>query len=335
MDYYNFIGIDVSKKTLDVAYCCLKRPEVFHYIQIANSKSGFSRLMTWLKKLRVDLGKSFFAMEHTGIYSLPISCFLQGEQLHFALYNPLEIKRSLGLQRGKNDRIDAKRIAYYIFLHRHELKVSRLAGTCLSKLKNFLAFRDRLVKTKTTLQTTLGELKQTDHILDSRFIIEATKEQLYLIKEQIKKTEKKIRETIDSEEDLKMNFKLACTVPGIGLVTAAYFLVHTHNFKAFENGRQFAAYSGIAPYEHSSGSSIRGRARNSPLANKKMKALLANGANSAIFHDNELKGYFWRKVEEGKPKMLVINAVKAKMVQRVFATVKRGSGYVDIKKYAA
>ena len=95
------------------------------------------------------------------------------------------------------------------------------------------------------------------------------------------------------------------------------------------------APGGIAPYEYSSGSSVNGKSQTSRLANKKIKILLANGANSAIVHDKELKQYFWRKVEMGKPKMLVINAVKSKMIHRVFAAIKRGSGFVDIKKYAA
>jgi len=158
------------------------------------------------------------------------------------------------------------------------------------------------------------------------------------IKIHIKEVEKQIKQTIDSDLDLKTNFDLATSVPGIVLITAAYFLVHTHNFTgcrrtAFDNARQFTAYCGIAPYEYSSGSSIRGRTRNSPLANKKLKSLLANGANSAINHNEELKTYYLKKVAKGKKEMLVLNAVKAKMIARVFAVIKRGTKYKKDYQY--
>lgn len=289
MNVTYFIGIDVSKKTLDVTFCTQSNPNYFYHIQIENSIKGFEDMLDWLKKNQVKLEDSFFAMEHTGVYSLPLSFFLQEQNLAFGMYNPLELKRSLGLQRGKNDKVDAQRIAYYIFLHRHELTITQLPSVTLGKLKNLLAFRDRLVKTKVSLQQSLHDLKATNSLIDNTFIIEKTEEQLKKIKEDIKEVEKQIKQTIDREQSLKSNFKLACSVPGIALITAAYFLVHTHNFTAFENGRQFNAYCGIAPYEHSSGSSIKGKTRNSPLANKKLKALLANGANSAINHNAELR----------------------------------------------
>lgn len=327
MNCGHFIGIDVSKKTLDVAFCTQNKPGYFHHLQVENSVKGFKDMLGWLKKNRVKLGDSFFGMEHTGVYSLPLSFFLQEKDMAFALYNPLEIKRSLGLQRGKNDKVDARRIAYYIFLHRHELKTAQLPSVTLGKLKNLLAFRDRLVKNKVSLQQSLHDLKATNNLIDNDFIIEKTQEQLKKTKEDIKEVEKQIKQAIDSEQGLKSNFKLACSVPGIALITAAYLLVHTHNFTAFDNGRQFNAYCGVAPYEHSSGSSIKGKTRNSPLANKKLKSLLTNGANSAINHNAELKAYYINKVKSGKPDMSVLNAVKSKMVARVFAVVKRGTEY--------
>ena len=68
-----------------------------------------------LKKHKTALDQCFFAMEHTGWYTLELCCFLQDQQLAFALYSPLHLKRSLGLARGKNDRVDAQRIAHCIF----------------------------------------------------------------------------------------------------------------------------------------------------------------------------------------------------------------------------
>ena len=120
---------------------------------------------------------------------------------------------------------------------------------------------------------------------------------------------------------------------GVGIITAAAFLIYTQDFTAFDNGRQFACYAGVAPFEHTSGSSIRGRTRVSSLANKKMKALLSNCAAAAVQHDPQLKAYFQRKRGEGKKRLLVLNAIKAKLINRVFATVSRGTPYVPIAHY--
>jgi len=215
MKCIHFIGIDVSKQTLDVAFCTQSNPNYFYHIQVENSIKGFENMLDWLKKNQVKLEGSFLGMEHTGVYSLPLSFFLQEKNLAFGLYNPLELKRSLGLQRGKNDKIDAQRIAYYIFLHRHELKTTQLPAVVLGKLKNLLSFRDRLVKNKVSLQQSLHDLKATNSLIDNNFIIEKTQAQLKKIKEDIKEVEKQIKRTIDSEQSLKSNFKLVCSVPGV------------------------------------------------------------------------------------------------------------------------
>lgn len=145
--------------------------------RFANSATGGKQLLTWLKKHRVILDQCFLAMEHTGWYTLELCCFLQDQQRAFALYSPLHLKRSLGLTRGKNDRVDAQRIARYAFLHRHELKPTLLPSGSLLKLKNLFAFRERLVKNQTSLKQTIQDLKDTAHLVDNKFIIKQSEKQ--------------------------------------------------------------------------------------------------------------------------------------------------------------
>ena len=59
------------------------------------------------------------------------------------------------------------------------------------------------------------------------------------------------------------------------------------------------------------------------------------GAISAMKCDTELKHYYKKRIEEGKPKMSVINIIRIKLIARVFATVKRGTPYVMLDKFAA
>jgi transposase len=272
-------------------------------------------------------------MEHTGWYTLELCCFLQDQQLAFALYSPLHLKRSLGLARGKNDRVDAQRIAHYTFLHRHALKPTQLPSASLLKLKNLFAFRERLVKTQTSLKQTTQDLKDTAHLVDNKFIIKQSEKQLKLIKQQIEQTEKQIEVAIKEDDQLQNSLRLLCSIPGIGLVTAVALILATNNFTAFDDSRKFASYCGVAPFEHTSGTSIRGRTKTSHLANKRIKTLLSNGAATAIQFDEELRNYYQRKLKEGKPKMVIINAVRAKLINRAFATINRGTEYVVLKQY--
>ena len=268
-----------------------------------------------------------------GWYTLELCCFLQDQQLAFTLYSPLHLKRSLGLARGKSDEVDAQRIAHHAFLHRHELSPTRLPSSSLLKLKNLFAFRERLVKNQTVLKQTIKDLQDTAHLVDNKFVIKQSEKQLKFVKEQVKQTEKQIEDAIEEDEQLQKSLRLLCSIPGIGLVTAVALILATNNFTAFENSRKFATYCGVAPFKHVSGTSIRGKTRTSHLANKHIKTLLSNGAASAIQSDEELKVYFHRKVAEGKPKMVVINAIRAKLINRVFATINRGTEYVVIKQY--
>lgn len=333
MKFTWFTGIDVSKATLDVAFCHKENPDQFIHQQFANTTAGFKQLLTWLKKQKVDLTQNFFCMEHTGHYTLALCCFLQEQKLAYTLVSPLHLKKSLGITRGKNDQVDAQRIAQFACLHQRTLKPMQLPSACLLKLKNLMAFRERLTKTKVSLKQTLADLKDTGKLVDNSFIIKQSEKQLKLVEDQIKHTDKQMEVTLQEDEQIQNHFRLITSVVGIGMVTAIAFLIYTQDFTAFDNGRQFACYAGVAPFEYSSGSSIRGKTKTSPLANRKMKALLSNCASAAVQHDPELKAYYQRKLKQGKAKMSVLNAVRAKLINRVFATVGRGTEYVVIKQY--
>ncbi|MFA6517579.1 MAG: transposase, partial [Bacteroidia bacterium] len=111
--------------------------------------------------------------------------------------------------------------------------------------------------------------------------------------------------------------------------------VYTRCFSTFDNARQLACYAGVAPFEYTSGTSIRGKTRVSPMANKKLKVLLSMCALNAKKADPEIGLYYLRKTEEGKNPMSVINAIRNKLILRVFATVKRGTPCVTTMNYAA
>jgi transposase len=134
---------------------------------------------------------------------------------------------------------------------------------------------------------------------------------------------------------LYKNYLLLLSIVGIGLVNAANVILYTRNFTAFKNARMYACYCGVAPFSYRSGTSIHSPAKVSKMANVMLKADLSQAALSAACHDPELRVYYQRKLAEGKHKSAVLNAVKFKLIERMFAVVNRGSAYVKLSRYSS
>jgi transposase len=159
---------------------------------------------------------------------------------------------------------------------------------------------------------------------------------LKILAEQIKSVDKSLKECLQEDEDLKRKAKLIQSVPGIGQQTAAYLLIVSQGMKSFVTPREFACYSGCAPFDYKSGTSVRGKTKVHFIANRKMKVLLHMAAMNTITFNEELKTYYQRKVAEGKNPMSVLNAVRFKLICRIFSVIKRNEEYQkEYKKIAA
>ena len=322
-----FIGIDISKKTLDVViYDQEKRSTKKHFI-ITNDKKGFKEMLKSLKKEGVKINEAFVCLEYCGIYGLEIGSFLQGK-INFCFVSPLHIKRSLGLTRGKNDKLDAYKISRFCYLYRDELIPTTMDSEIILKLKNLMGERNRVVKASKIEKQVIKELSSQ---LCKKTIKRANK-RLKFLQIDIKEIELEIVELIKSDSEISKNYKLLLSIIGIGLVNAVILIIYSNNFEGITNARSFACYCGVAPFEYSSGTSIRGKTRVSNLANKSVKANLTNASRSAIVHDKELKIYYKRKREEGKAHGTVINAVKFKIIARAFAVIKRQTPFVKMRQ---
>ena len=302
---------------------------VFRDLKAENSFKGFAKIQSWLSKEKLKLDDCLFCMEHTGTYGLLLFAWLGKMDIDFCVEPALKIKRSLGLARGKNDRVDARRIAEYALTYRIKLSRFSLPSKLLLQIKQLLTYRDQQVKMKVVLKNSLKNHKQYQQILGSSTISNEISSQIDDCVHRIDNIDNEIKNLIKSDKELKKNFELATSVKGVGLVIAAFMLVTTNSFTSFENGRKYACYSGIAPFENSSGKYL-GKSQVSHLANKRIKALLSSGANSAYKWDPEIKAYYERKIEEGKHHNLVINSIRCKLVNRVFAVVNRQTPYVNI-----
>jgi transposase len=327
MNYELFVGIDISKLTIDaVAFTRETFKNPIHRV-FANSYEGFTEMLEWLGTYGTALGRVLFCCEHTGVYICPITAFMDANGLSLWVENGLHIKRSLGIKRGKSDKADALAIANYAFSNQHRARIYHCPSATASKLRHLLAHREQLVRHQTSLKCTCSELKAFDSE-NALYCITDSQQMLAIYAERIKKVDAELSAVIQADNGLNMQFNLVQSVHGIGKQTAFFILIHTEAFAAFSDYRKFASYCGVAPFPYSSGTSIRGRNRVSSLANKKLKALLTRCALNTIKKDNEFKRYYDRKKAEGKNSMCVLNVIKNKLLSRAFAAVKRGTPYV-------
>lgn len=328
-----FIGVDISKDTLDLSLLCEESYGAFEDLQLKNSSKGFTKIKKWLGKQGRKPEDCAFCMEHTGTYGLLFFAWLETNGLLFCVEPGLQIKRSLGMTRGKTDKIDARRIADYLYCNKAKLRAFQMPSDTIIKIKQLLAYREQMVRIKIGLNNSLRSHQQYEKLSGLRNITEELSAQREGQVERIAQIEKEIESVIEKEAELKKNYGLARSVCGIGLVTTAFMLVTTNNFTNFESGREYACYAGIAPFEYSSGRSIKTRNKVSHLGHRKVKALLANGANSAANWDPQIRAYYSRKAKEGKDHKLIINAISCKLVNRVFAVIRRQTPYVKVYEH--
>jgi len=323
----SYIGIDVSKLTIDVTIIGV--PDDQDYRQFDNSIEGFGKMETWLQsKVFFSFKKSLLCMEHTGLYTRQLVMYLLQREARVWMESALQIKRSMGMTRGKNDKIDSYRIARYAMTNDDRAVYVRLASASLQKLKDLMSSRERLLKSLQAIKTAMQELSKVDKKM-GREIEKLNGPALRGLLTSKEKVEKRMLGIINEDPELKTLYDLITSVKCVGAVLATELLVYTHGFTRMQNSRQLACYCGVAPFEHSSGTSIRGRAGTSNFANMNLKSTLHLAAISATQYVPDIKKYYQRKVAEGKSKMCVINAIRNKLIYRIIAVVKRGSPYVE------
>jgi transposase len=321
----HIIGADLSKETIDFVSHSFQT-----HIQLSNSCKGFQGLITWMTRQKLNTSNVLIVMEHTGLYSCLFEEFLHRSGIAFAKVSGLAIKRSIGLVRGKNDKIDAKRIAQYGFEKQKTLRIEPAPNEKLMELKLLHSTRAKLVRQRAGLIVTVQEYQETLQMKKSDLALGSQLRIIKSLDQEIKRLEDAIKAIIETDEKINNNYRLQQSIKGVGPVLALAMIIKTGNFTRFVDSRKFASYAGTAPFEHRSGTSIRGKTKVSHLADKSIKTLLDLSARSAIQHDKELNEYYLRRIAAGKSKMATINIVRNKILYRIFAIIKRQTPYQPI-----
>ena len=328
-----FVGTDVSKLTLDMSI--ISKGMEIYCSQIDNTKKAID---TWFKKMSKATGISatntLFCMEFTGIYNYHLVEYLDSKSAKMWIMPGAQLKHGKGMERGKSDKADAKKIALYGFAHPHEVRLWKQPRLVIKQLKTLIKNREGIIKTKHQYER---RLKESKGLVDKKELAITKKycqPMLDLVAKQIKAIDKEIKELIATDEKLNELSGYIQSVDGVGIVTAAEMIVTTNEFENYDDAKKLACHCGVVPFKKESGTSIRGRASVSHKANKKMKRLLHLAALSAIKVKGEFKQYYERKKAEGKHVMSVLNAIRNKLVLRIFACVKNKRFYEKDYQYS-
>ncbi len=333
-----FIGMDVSKLWFDVSLMIVinYQKQAILTQRFNNTIQGLQQLHQWLQQHQVCFNEnSMIVIENTGVYHRLIWQYCSTHNLPLHIGNAAAIKWSLGITRGKNDKIDSQRLCMYAARQADELKATPALDPVFMQLKDLMTSRTRLVKQLHSIKTYLKELHSGPETSLLTIIEQSHKQAIEGIKKSIHKIEEHIADTIANNAGIKRNYELLLTVPGIGRFTAVYLICCTNNFAAKHTGKQLASYAGVVPFDHTSGTSIKGKNRVHKMANKDLKKMLHLCALTAIKYYPEFTEYFNRKKAEGKNGMSVLNAIRNKLILRAVAVVNKQTSYVDYTKQVA
>lgn len=323
----HFVGCDVSKDTLDFGVF-LPRTDYrkFPHIKVQNAPEGYREVVSWLRKQGIKPPDVVVAMEHTGIYSVEFAEWLYSKNIAYTMLHPLAVKNSFCNGRNKTDKVDAQYIADYVYTQREKLSESKPEPLEIKEMRSLMNERKIAVKSSVMYRNMLRTQKD-------RSIQRRVQQTVDVINRQVAQIEKDLEGKVRGNPDIKKNFDLLLSIKGIGIINAVATIIATANFTRFQTARQYAKFCKVSPLECQSGSSVRGGTHVPGMGHTELKAFITDAARSAIVNDPQIRAYYERKRSEGKTHGCVMNAVKFKLIERMFCVIKRGTPYVVMESY--
>lgn len=310
----SIIGIDISKLKFDL--CLLRDNGKLKHKVFANSAAGFLQLSAWLKKQKVE--HAHFCMEATGTYGEALATCLFDAGHVVSVVNPTIIKAYAHshLSRTKTDKVDATLIARFC----QERKPPAWSPQP-REVRDLQALVRRL---ESLLEMRQMEVNRLEVCVGAEPVRESLTEHIAFLDEEIKRTEGLIRDHIDQHPTLREQRELLVSIPGIGNTTAAKLLAEMLDVKLYKSARQLAAFAGLVPRLHESGSSIRRKARLSKIGAPRLRKALYFPAIAAIKYNPSIKAMSVRLRERGLCPMQVIGAAMRKLVHLAYGVLKSG-----------
>jgi len=318
------VGVDIASNTFTAAvgqipWKLVIKPETFE-----NTEDGYCLLLEWLEKHHLPASETIVCMEATGVYCEGLAYFLYAKGYRVAVEPPLEVKKEFKPYGRKNDAVDSEQISEYACRHVDKLSFWTPRSEILEQVKALLAVREQFVTQKVAHHNALVALRRK--VVRTPFGEQAYGQLIEQLKHQIKAIDEEIRRLIESDPSLKQMLLLLLSVPGVGLLLAAHFLIlaqYSLDYKVL------ASFLGIAPNEHSSGTSVYKHATSRHFGPPIVRKLLYLAACSVCAHRPQFRAYLLRKTKEGKAPRLVLNNVENKLVRLMCAVLNSGTAFIS------
>lgn len=288
MDIRYFIGVNISKATLD--WAVFDGKTIVFQSQSASSKMGIRTTLKLILTLPFfQTFESVCCTKHKGIYNAHLLAYLHKLSFPLWLESSLQVKKAGDLQRGKTDAIDAQRIAEYAFRFRDQMRLWQPPRSILQKLASLSAPRQRLLSVRQQLQQPITEQDGFVDVALQKQLTKTCQASLKAINADLRAADKQITELIEGDDRLKELFVWITSVPNVGPAAATEVIVATDEFKFISNPKKLACHAGVAPFEYRSGSSVRGKTRVNQHARMRLKSLFHLEAMSFVRIKEELQ----------------------------------------------
>ena len=326
------VGVDVSKKTLDVAYWDQDENEPVFVGKFTNNHKGFQTIQQKIEERSktIDATIIHLVMEPSGGYEQPFAHFAYQAEWKVSLPNPLRPKRwgeSNG-KRAKTDPQDARNLAHFGFMN-DPLPWKPLPPE-VEQLSHLL---DRMDNLKKMLGQEKNRAQSVEyHVNGDKAVLDDMKEVIAFLEQRIQQLQEVIKEHLEAHPHLKKQRKLLLTVAGVGNKNVLYILVMMHRWGVLTDGegdaKGLVAYLGLDPKPHESGTSVRKRSGISRQGNKAMRSRLYMSALGGIKGKNSpLTDFYQRLVGRGKPKKLALVAASRKILVWSWAVFKSDTSF--------
>jgi transposase len=322
-----FIGCDVSKKTLDLAWYNAHAGRWARAFKVTNNPSGWHRLKQWAEQhCQVVRSEICVVMEATGVYHLPLAAHLNRLGFKVVVCNPgrsADYARSQN-QLNKSDLLDARS------LQRYGSRLEKIHwfepdSPVINQLKSLLSLLGQLDKDVLRWQNRLEKLSFQ---YPGSAAQSGIKRQLRNLQREQDRTQLAIDRLIQSDEELRRNQRLMCTIKGVGPKTSQSLLPLVQGGR-FDSARQLAAFLGLTPCHKASGTSLKSLGQLSGRGDAKLRAQLYMPAVSAACNNRELRAFYDTLLVRGKTPKQAITAVMRKLVHLCYGVVKNQTPYVE------
>ncbi len=322
-----FVGIDIAADNFVASIYQSPEKPVVTKEGFENTFDGFTAFVSWLNEQKINIKNSILCMEATGVYGEGIAHFLVSQGYKVSVEPPLKVKRAFDPIGHKTDPVDSRQIAEYAYRYRDELRFWQPKEEIIEKIRHLLTAREQFVKQSTALQNSLGAYKR--HVVQVTLITDAHAHLLKELKKQIAEIDKELEQLIRKNPDISNIKNQLMSLPGCGLLLSSSLIAMTNSFRDIPSYRTLAAFIGICPYQHQSGTSVYRPAHIRPFGPSYARKLLMLAARSVVTHNVEFRKYYLRKLAEGKAKKLVLNNVANKLIKIACAMIKNNSRYVS------